>query len=106
MPIEYEEGMEKREDIVIYGTCEEHSVVTAQPKRFIGEMEPHWLCGQCGRDLTKVQIVKRVMPCSICGFCDTTEVKMGFFICERCIRVWKLVGNIMGFQSEPTDDQQ
>lgn len=104
--MEYEEGMEKREDISIYGECKEHGVTIAQAKRFIGEKEPLWLCPQCMRELHDVQIIKRVMPCTVCGFCDADEIKLGFHVCDRCVRVWRLVSNIMGYSNEPPNDQQ
>ena len=102
--LEYEDGMEKREDIMIHGICERHGRVQAMPKRYIGELEPHWLCPTCGQTLKEVIITSMTFPCCVCGFFSANDLGEGNWVCTRCFRTWERVTMIMSSISRESPD--
>lgn len=103
--MEYEEGMEKRDDIIIFGKCLIHGTTQAEAKRYIGHgPEPGWHCPKCGTVLTDVLIEKVVMPCIVCGFYYAQDIGLGNYICMNCIKTWERVDTVMRSIPEEKDD--
>jgi hypothetical protein len=107
--LEYEEGMEKRDDIVIHGDCPRHGRTRAHVKYWIGNKEPDMLCGICGVRLQNVSIDKISLPCLICGFFDGQDIGGGNWVCYKCFKTWERISAIMsvtGKEDETPKHQQ
>lgn len=103
---EYEEGMEKREDLMIHGNCERHGRVQAMPKRYIGQLEPHWLCPTCGQPLTDIVITPIAFPCNVCGFFEAEDIGGGNWVCGRCFKIWERVSTIVALIARDSSDAE
>ena len=103
---EYEEDMEKREDLMIHGECMAHGRVEAFPKRYIGQKEPLWLCSKCGTELTDITATTVAFPCSICGFFEAEDIGGGSWICVRCMKIWERVSTIVAVIARDSSDAE